>query len=44
MRLTGRVVGKSEEGADGLVDVELVGQNEAGKHVTATLRLALPRA
>jgi len=42
MRLNGRIAAKTEEHGEGLVDVELVGANGIGKHVTATVRLALP--
>lgn len=44
MRLRARVIAKNEDGDEGLVDVELIGENAIGKHVTATVRLALPRA
>lgn len=42
MTLTGRIAAKIEQHGEGLVEVELVGANSIGKHVTATVRLALP--
>jgi acyl dehydratase len=44
MRMSGRVRDVLEEGGEGLVDVEIVGANGLGNHVTGTVRLALPRA
>ena len=38
MRMTGRVVSK----ADGVVEVEVVGRNSLGDHVTGTVKLTLP--
>jgi acyl dehydratase len=43
MRMSGRVSAVLEEGGEGLVDVEIVGANGLGNHVTGTVRLALPR-
>ncbi len=40
MTLSGKVTETSEEG---LVAVEVIGKNSIGKHVTATVRLALPK-
>jgi len=42
MTLSGRVVAKSREGGEGLVDVEVRGANSLGDHVTGTVRVALP--
>ncbi len=41
MKMTGTVQGKDE--AAGVVDLEVVGRNAWGNHVTAKVRLALPR-
>jgi acyl dehydratase len=43
MRMNGRVTAKREEAGAGLVEVEVVGRNDLGDHVTGTVRLALPR-
>jgi len=40
MRMTGVVKGKEE--ATGIVDLEVVGKNSWGNHVTAQVRVALP--
>jgi acyl dehydratase len=40
MRMTGVVKGKEE--ATGIVDLEVVGKNSWGSHVTAQVRVALP--
>ena len=42
MHISGRVRAKSEP--EGLVEVELVGRNRLGDHVTGTVRLTLPRS
>lgn len=42
MTITGKVTGKDHAGAT--VDVELVGANSMGNHVTGTVRVRLPRA
>ena len=42
MTLSGKVSATSEDGGEGLVDVEVVGKNSIGKHVTAKVRVALP--
>ncbi|MDG2305852.1 MAG: MaoC family dehydratase [Candidatus Binatia bacterium] len=42
MTLTGRVTARTEDG--GVVDIEVIGKNSIGKHVTAAVRLALPIA
>jgi len=42
MTFTGKVTTKSEQAGEGVVEVTLVGANSIGKHVTATVRLALP--
>jgi acyl dehydratase len=41
MKMTGTVQGKDE--AVGVVDLEVVGRNAWGNHVTAKVRIALPR-
>lgn len=41
MKLRGRVAAKGDE--DGVVEVEVVGKNSWGDHVTGTVRVALPR-
>jgi len=41
MKMTGVVKGK--EDATGIVDLEVVGKNSWGNHVTATVRVALPK-
>lgn len=44
MTLSGRVTATSEDGGDrGVVDVEVIGKNSIGNHVTATVRVALPK-
>ncbi len=43
MRMTGRVSAKTERDGEGLVEVEVVGANGLGQHVTGSVRLALPR-
>ena len=43
MRMSGRVAARLEEGGEGLVDVEVVGANRLGHHVSGRVRLALPR-
>jgi acyl dehydratase len=42
LTFTGRVVGTSRRGTDGLVEVELRGSNDLGDHVTGTATLSLP--
>lgn len=42
MVLSGKVSATSEDGGEGLVDVEVIGKNSVGKHVTAKVRVALP--
>ena len=42
MTITGRVTAKDE--AEAAVDIELVGANTMGNHVTGTVRVRLPRA
>jgi len=42
MRMTGTVVGKELVDGEGVVNVEIVGRNSLGDHVTGTVRLALP--
>jgi acyl dehydratase len=44
MRLTGVVTACSDTSGIGLVDVEVTGANQLGKHVTGTVVLALPLA
>lgn len=44
MTLSGTVTGTSEDGDRGVVDIEVIGKNSIGKHVTATVRVALPKA
>jgi acyl dehydratase len=41
MTMTGRVTAKDE--ASGVIDVEVVGSNSLGDHVTGTVRLELPK-
>ncbi len=41
MTMTGRVTAKDEAGA--VIEVEVVGNNSLGDHVTGTVRLELPR-
>ena len=41
MRMTGRVTAKDPDA--GIVEVEVVGRNGLGDHVTGTVRLSLPR-
>jgi acyl dehydratase len=43
MRMSGRVAARLEEGGEALVDVEVVGANRLGHHVSGRVRLALPR-
>ena len=43
MRMSGRVSAVLDEQGEGLVEVEVVGANGLGNHVTGTVRLALPR-
>ncbi len=44
MTLSGRVVARSEgDGDRGEVEIEVVGKNSIGNHVTAKVRVALPR-
>jgi acyl dehydratase len=40
MRMTGRVTSKKE---DGSIEVDVVGSNSLGDHVTGTVRLELPK-
>ncbi len=40
--MTGKVVGKEIVDGEGMVNVEIVGRNSLGDHVTGTVRLALP--
>jgi len=42
MTMTGRVTAKEVVGDEGIVEVEVVGRNGIGDHVTGTVRLALP--
>jgi acyl dehydratase len=42
MTMTGRVTAKEVVGDEGLVELEVVGRNGIGDHVTGTVRLALP--
>ena len=44
MTLTGVVKSCAEQDGGGLVEVEVVGANELGNHVTGTVELLLPRA
>jgi hypothetical protein len=39
MRMKGRVTSKNE---DGTIDVDVVGSNSLGDHVTGTVKLELP--
>jgi acyl dehydratase len=41
LTFTGRVVGTSRRGGEGMVDVELRGANDLGDHVTGTATLSL---
>ena len=43
MCMTARVTSKSEDGGEGVVDLEVVGANDLGKHVTGSVQLVLPR-
>jgi acyl dehydratase len=43
LRLTGIVSGKRSEGGQQLVEVAVTGTNRLGSHVTALVRVALPR-
>ncbi len=42
MKMTGKV--KSRDESEGVVEVEVVGSNSWGDHVTGTVTVALPRA
>ncbi|HZP30598.1 MAG TPA: MaoC family dehydratase [Acidimicrobiia bacterium] len=42
LRFTGRVTATSEQGAEGLVEVEFRATNELGDHVTGTAEVGLP--
>lgn len=42
MRLSGTVKGMRIEGGENLVDVDVVGKNSMGNHVTGTVVVALP--
>ena len=42
MRMTGRVTAAGPDGGEGLVEVEVVGRNRLGEHVTGTVTLTLP--
>ena len=42
MRLTGRVVAVTAAGPEDVVDVDVVGRNGLGDHVTGTVTVALP--
>jgi len=42
MRMTGRVTSASPGDREGIVEVEVVGHNRLGEHVTGTVTLALP--
>ena len=42
MTLTGRVAAKAEEDGEGVVEIEVLGANRLGNHVTGTVSLALP--
>lgn len=45
MTLSGKVVARSEAAGDrGEIEVEVVGKNSIGNHVTAKVRIALPRS
>ena len=42
MRMTGRVTSASPGDREGIVEVEVVGRNSLGEHVTGTVTVALP--
>jgi hypothetical protein len=44
MTLTGVVKSCSQDRGEGLVEVEIVGANQLGNHVTGTVRMVLPRS
>jgi len=44
MTLTGTVKATTDSGDRGLVDIEVIGKNSIGNHVTATVQVALPKA
>lgn len=43
MVLTGTVTEKTVVGEQAIIDVDVIGKNSIGNHVTGTVRLALPR-
>ena len=43
MVLTGTVTEKTVVGEQAIIDVDVIGKNSIGNHVTGTVRLALPQ-